>query len=167
MRMVTHCRSQEYNQEEEQDEDTRIGTSIANFVFVTIIVSACLFFINHRDSIVEQLPNLGYLYLAYCILGLIIGFTNNIAALLFSIAAGVCYFTFLSSWSVSLDWSIYAMTSIWEWVSSFFIMLWHWVAWGAIHLWDGIVWLVSHLWDGIVWCIVGLWKCIVFFSYQI
>ena len=154
----------QYNQEEEEDEDILTSTSIVNFVLVAIIMYVCFFFINHRDPIIEQLPNIGYLYLAYCILGLIIGFTNNIAALLFSIVAGICYFTFLSSWSVSLDWSIHGLTSIWEWVSSFFITLWHWVVWGATHLWDGVVWLVSHLWDGIVWCVVGLWKCIVWLA---
>lgn len=159
--LVIYSSLYQNNQEEEQDEDTRIRTSIANFVFVTIIVSACLFFINHRDPIIGQLPSIGYLYLAYCILGLIIGFTNNIAALLFSIAAGVCYFIFLSSWSVSLDWSIHGMTSIWEWFSSFFITLWHWVAWGAIHIWDGIVWLFTQIWDGLAWCVVGLGNCIV------
>lgn len=95
--LVIYSSLYQYNQEVEKNEDTRIGTSIANFVFVTIIVSSCLFFINHRDPVMEQLPYLGYLYLAYCILGLIIGFTNNFAALLFSIAAGVCYFNVSST----------------------------------------------------------------------
>ena len=130
-------------------------------------MSICLFFINLRDPIWGQLSNIGYLYLAYCMLGIAIGFTNNIAAFLFSMAAGVCYFTFLSSWSVSLDWSIHGLTSIWEWISSFFIMLWHWVAWGAINLLDGVVWLTSHLWDGIVWCVVGLWNSIIWLGTHI
>ena len=109
----------------------------------------------------EQLPNRGYLYMAYCILGLVIGFTNNIVSILFAVAAGVCYFTLLSSWGISIDWCLHGISSCWDWVSSFFITLWHWIAWGVIHIWDGIVWFALGLWRCVVWVVTNIWGGIV------
>lgn len=142
-----------FNQEDDEDEDTLIGTSIANFVLVSLLLASGLLFINYRNPIVEQLPTMGYLYFVFCLLGLLVAFTNNVVAIISAIASSVFFFTFVLDWGTSVDWGLAGLSSTWQWLSLFFSTLWSW-----------IVWCATHLWDGIVWCVVGLWKCIVWLA---